>query len=113
MICPADGIVTHCAPFLNLVAGFHAPHSLTKAFCHPVCRIARQVGTLYSEVAAGMLCPPLAQHFDRSWSDHVAVKFALYEVQALLDSAAALHADDKIGAEIARLKVHLSRRSAA
>lgn len=68
-------------------------------------RIAKQVGTLYSEVAASMLCAPLATHFDRSWSGHVGVKAALYEVQALLDSAAALHADDKIGAEIARLKV--------
>lgn len=63
------------------------------------------MGTLYSEVAAAMQGGLLAAHFDRSWSGHVGVKAALYEVQALLDSAAALHADDKIGAEIARLKV--------
>lgn len=66
------------------------------------------MGLLYGEVAAALASPPLASHFDKSWSGHVGVKTALYDIQALADSAAALHADDKIAAEIARLRVRFS-----
>ena len=60
---------------------------------------------LYSEVAAALAAPPLSAHFDRSWGNHIGVKAGVYEAQATLEAAAALHADDKIGAEIARLRV--------
>lgn len=63
------------------------------------------MGLLYGEVAAALASPPLSSHFDKSWSGHVGVKAALYDVQALADSGAALHADDNIAAEIARLRV--------
>lgn len=45
-------------------------------------RLTRQVSAYYDEVARCLAAFPLSQHFDRSWSAHVAVKSALYEAEA-------------------------------
>lgn len=66
------------------------------------------MSALYDEVLRCLNVFPLNQHFDRSWTAHVAVKSALYEAESQMQAAAALHADDDVHIEITRLKVHLA-----
>lgn len=69
------------------------------------CRLAKQVSVFYEEVHRLLTSAPLASHFDKSWTAHVAVKTSLYDVESQLQNAEALHADDEIASEIARLQV--------
>ena len=69
------------------------------------CRLTRQVSAFYDEVLRCLSVFPLNQHFDRSWTAHVAVKSALYEAESQMQAAAALHLDDDVHIEITRLKV--------
>ena len=71
----------------------------------PACRLTRQVSAFYDEVLRCLNVFPLNQHFDRSWTAHVAVKSALYEAESQMQAAAALHVDDDVHIEITRLKV--------
>jgi hypothetical protein len=72
-------------------------------------RLTQQAAMYYDEVQKELQKPPLSQHFDKSWTAHVSVKSALYYVEAQLQSGIALHAQDEIAPEIARLKVrHLN-----
>ncbi len=61
----------------------------------------------YDEVLRALGVYPLNQHFDRSWTAHVAVKSALYEAESQMQAAAAQRAEDNIHIEITRLKVIL------
>lgn len=73
--------------------------------CICACRLAKQVSVYYEEVHRLLMVQPLASHFDKSWTAHVAVKLSLYDLEAQMQSAEALHADDDIAPEIARLRV--------
>lgn len=75
------------------------------------CRLTRQVSAFYDEVLRCLSVFPLNQHFDRSWTAHVAVKSALYEAESQMQAAAALHLDDDVHIEITRLKVRSSALS--
>lgn len=59
----------------------------------------------YDEVLRALNVYPLNQHFDRSWTAHVAVKSALYDAESQMQAAAAQRAEDNIHIEITRLKV--------
>lgn len=63
------------------------------------------MSAFYDEVLRCLNVFPLNQHFDRSWTAHVAVKSALYEAESQMQAAAALHLDDDVHIEITRLKV--------
>lgn len=69
------------------------------------CRLTRQVSAFYDEVLRCLGVFPLNQHFDRSWTAHVAVKSAMYEAESQMQAAAALHLEDDVHIEITRLKV--------
>jgi programmed cell death 6-interacting protein len=69
------------------------------------CRLTRQVSAYYDEVLRALAVFPLNQHFDRSWTAHVAVKSALYEAESQMQAAAAQRAEDNVHIEITRLKV--------
>ncbi|CAK0747325.1 hypothetical protein CVIRNUC_001757 [Coccomyxa viridis] len=69
-----------------------------------LARLTRQVSAFYDEVLRCLSVFPLNQHFDRSWTAHVAVKSALYEAESQMQAAAALHLDDDVHIEITRLK---------
>ena len=73
------------------------------------CRLTRQVSAFYDEVLRCLSVFPLNQHFDRSWTAHVAVKSALYEAESQMQAAAALHLDDDVHIEITRLKVRYAK----
>lgn len=47
---------------------------------------------------------PLSQHFDRSWYSHATVKATLYEAETQSQAAVALHAEQEVAPEIARIK---------
>ena len=59
----------------------------------------------YDDVASVLPHYPLSQHFDRSWTAHVAVKAGLYEAESQMQAAAAQRAEDNVNVEITRLKV--------
>ncbi len=59
----------------------------------------------YDEVARALAVYPLSQHFDRSWTAHVAVKAALYDAESQMQAAQQQRAEDNVNVEITRLKV--------
>ncbi len=63
------------------------------------------MSAFYDEVLRCLSVFPLNQHFDRSWTAHVAVKSAMYEAESQMQAAAALHLEDDVHIEITRLKV--------
>ncbi|CAL8461578.1 g1109 [Coccomyxa elongata] len=69
-----------------------------------LARLSRQVSMYYDDVASVLPHYPLSQHFDRSWTAHVAVKAALYEAESQMQAAAAQRAEDNVNVEITRLK---------
>ncbi|KAK9909798.1 hypothetical protein WJX75_007558 [Coccomyxa subellipsoidea] len=69
-----------------------------------LARLTRQVSVYYDEVARALAVYPLSQHFDRSWTAHVAVKAALYEAESQMQAAAQQRAEDNVNIEITRLK---------
>lgn len=75
---------------------------LDRAAC---CRLGKQASLFYDEVQRCLFAPPLAQHFDKSWTAHASVKAAVYDTEAQLQSAADLHSKDEIALEICRLQV--------
>lgn len=70
-------------------------------------RLTRQVSVYYDEVARALAVYPLSQHFDRSWTAHVAVKAALYDAESQMQAAAQQRAEDNVNVEITRLKVRM------
>ena len=77
---------------------------LTSLVC---CRLAKQVAIYYGEIRSMLSQPPLNQHFDKSWLCHTGVKATLYEAEVQNQAAMALHAEQEIGSETARIKVPL------
>ena len=69
------------------------------------CRLGKQASLFYEEVQRCLFAPPLASHFDKSWTAHASVKAAVYDTEAQLQSAADLHSKDEIALEICRLQV--------
>eukprot|EP00850_Spirogloea_muscicola_P014537 SM000105S13882 [mRNA] locus=s105:279655:285368:- [translate_table: standard] len=67
-------------------------------------KVAKQVGMYYEEAYAALLLPPLNQHFDRTWLNHVQLKAAQFHAEAYFRVALDLHAQENIAEEIARLK---------
>ena len=79
----------------------------------PGCRLAKQASLFYEEMQRCLYAPPLAQHFDKSWTAHATVKAAVYDCEAHLQNAADLHSKDEIAVEICRLQVCLLELIAA
>ena len=69
------------------------------------CRLGKQASLFYEEVQRCLFAPPLAAHFDKSWTAHCSVKAAVYDTEAQLQGAADLHSKDEIALEICRLQV--------
>eukprot|EP00850_Spirogloea_muscicola_P022347 SM000289S10413 [mRNA] locus=s289:127673:133488:- [translate_table: standard] len=67
-------------------------------------KVAKQVWMYYEEAYAALLLPPLNQHFDRTWLNHVQLKAAQFHAEAYFRVALDLHAQENIAEEIARLK---------
>lgn len=67
-------------------------------------RLAKQAASFYQDVKGLLSCPPLSQHFDRSWISHATVKATLYEAETQSQAAIGLHAEQEVAPEIARIK---------
>ena len=59
----------------------------------------------YGEIRVLLSSHPLNQHFDKTWLSHTGVKAILYEAEVQNQAAIALHAEQEIGPETARIKV--------
>lgn len=71
-------------------------------------RLSKQVSSYYDDCSRLLTSAPLTSHFDKSWVAHAGVKSMLYDVEAIVQSSAALAAADPLAGvaqEIARLKV--------
>jgi len=69
-----------------------------------LARLAKQAALHYEAVCRALASPPLATHFDKSWTTHATVKAGLYAGEAGAAAAAGLHAADEVAPEIARLR---------
>ncbi|KAL6776623.1 HLM1 [Auxenochlorella protothecoides x Auxenochlorella symbiontica] len=70
-------------------------------------RLSKQVSSYYDDCSRLLTSAPLTSHFDKSWVAHAGVKSMLYDVEAIVQSSAALAAADPLAGvaqEIARLK---------
>ncbi|KAL6777540.1 HLM1 [Auxenochlorella protothecoides x Auxenochlorella symbiontica] len=72
-----------------------------------LARLSKQVSSYYDDCSRLLTSAPLTSHFDKSWVAHAGVKSMLYDVEAIVQSSAALAAADPLAGvaqEIARLK---------
>lgn len=72
-----------------------------------LARLAKQVALFYDDTSRLLSSKPLSDHFDRSWQAHAAVKSLLFHLEADLQNAAHLRAEDflkGVANEIAQLK---------
>ncbi|GLI70883.1 hypothetical protein VaNZ11_015904 [Volvox africanus] len=74
-----------------------------------LARLAKQTGTMYTEVERLFGNPALVNYFDKSWLQHVQLKASIYQVEELIQSSRQYRADDKVNWEIAALKEAFAR----
>jgi programmed cell death 6-interacting protein len=81
-----------------------------------LARVAKHAAALYDDVSRALAARPLADHFDRSWHAHAAVKALLHHLEADLQGAAALRLGDElkgVAAEVSRLRAAAAPLAAA
>ena len=80
-----------------------------------VCvKLAQQTHLFYEEVKTALASPPLSEHFEKSWSAHVAAKDAMFHAEALSRAAKMAEEDaEDIGSAVARLLVASTELHAA
>ena len=77
-------------------------------------KLAQQTHLFYEEVKTALASPPLSEHFEKSWSAHVAAKDAMFHAEALSRAAKMAEEDaEDIGSAVARLLVASTELHAA
>jgi programmed cell death 6-interacting protein len=77
-------------------------------------KLAQQTHLFYEEVKTALASPPLSEHFEKSWSAHVAAKDAMFHAEALSRAAKMAEEDAvDIGSAVARLLVASTELHAA